>query len=750
MQPQDVDSALRSVTVYARGAVCTRAARIEPAGGAIPRVVRVAGLPLSLRSGSLRARVAAGPSGLRVHDVKQTFQVQLAREVDRDAELRALEQSEDRVAQLEREQALLQREIQAVGALRPKAPKPKEGDPPRPAQVEPMLQLARFVDEELGRLHRRTRELADLLLDARNELELHRRRLQEASTARPTEEARLSRAALVSFDGPSGQTSASAVELEVEYFVPGARWYPAYDLRLDRTLGGGQLWMRALVAQRTGEDWSAVLLRLSTADLDRRAEVPELRSLRIGRSQPPPPRHGWREPPPGLDELFADHDAAMSRKAPRPLPGPVGAATTAEGAAATTRPMKPAAPARAVAMQASTIPPPVPPLAPEPPTPVADATMLRREMAEMDAPAAAPPVRMRAGLFGGLGRGGGGPPRRPAPKQAAPRDMEDEAELAEEMAGTEEVDLPVGEPEPAGIEPLDQLLDYDRLFLPGPGFNGRGKLRPYDEVRRDLLLVLGASVDISIHVQAVAAVLVRHQQQSDLTGLGTPPQTLPPRTSAGSYDYRYDAESPVDVPSDGGFHSVPVAAAEVALTPTYVAVPAVDPKVYRTLSIANRSPHALLAGPMDVTIGDEFAMTVPLPTVPPSGSERAGLGVEEAVQVARNTRFKETTGGLLGGAALLQHEVEIEVKNHLPHPAPLEVRERVPISSHEQIKVEEGTVRPPWKPDPAPPPGVPTAAAAGARSWRLTLGAGEKAQLSAQYTVRIPGDQMLVGGNRRV
>jgi uncharacterized protein (TIGR02231 family) len=322
----------------------------------------------------------------------------------------------------------------------------------------------------------------------------------------------------------------------------------------------------------------------------------------------------------------------------------------------------------------------------------------------------------------------------------------------EDGAGTEELDALAGEATAAeaaagGLEPLDQLLDYDRLSLPGPGASGRGKLRLEDEVQRDLLLVLGASVDITVHVQAIAAVLSRHQQQSELPGLGPPPQTIPPRTSAGSYDYRYDADYPVDIPSDGGFHSVPVAAAEVGLSPAYVTVPSVEPKVYRVIAITNRSPHALLAGPMDVTIAGEFAMTVPLPTIPPRGSERAGLGVEESLQVARNTRFKETTGGLLGGASLLQHEVEIEVKSHLPHPAPLEVKERVPISSHEQIKIEEGPVRPPWKPDPTPAGGV---RAAGARTWHLTLAPGEKAQLSAQYTVRLPGDQALVGGNRRV
>ena len=37
----------------------------------------------------------------------------------------------------------------------------------------------------------------------------------------------------------------------------------------------------------------------------------------------------------------------------------------------------------------------------------------------------------------------------------------------------------------------------------------------------------------------------------------------------------------------------------------------------------------------------------------------------------------------------------------------------------------------------------------GARRWLITVPAGQTTTLSAQFTIRIPADRMLVGGNRR-
>jgi hypothetical protein len=170
--------------------------------------------------------------------------------------------------------------------------------------------------------------------------------------------------------------------------------------------------------------------------------------------------------------------------------------------------------------------------------------------------------------------------------------------------------------------------------------------------------------------------------------------------------------------------------------------------VYRVLKVGNRSAHALLQGPVDVSVGDEFLMTTQFPTVPPKGEEaRIGLGVEEALKVARKTQFKETTGGLLGGSTLLPHEIEIEVSNRLPFSAAVEIRERVPVSQDPDVKIEETMVKPPWEKDEKVRDGVQTD---GARRWQLNVAPGEKETVVAQFSIKIPSDKMLVGGNRRV
>jgi hypothetical protein len=174
--------------------------------------------------------------------------------------------------------------------------------------------------------------------------------------------------------------------------------------------------------------------------------------------------------------------------------------------------------------------------------------------------------------------------------------------------------------------------------------------------------------------------------------------------------------------------------------------------VYRTLQITNRGDHALLPGPVDVTAGEEFLMTTRLPAIPPRNElpSRLGLGVEEAIKVSRKTQFKETPGGFLGGSTVLPHDIEIELNNRLSTPALIEVRERVPWVAPEDekdVKVEEPQVTPPWERLDKPIDGE--SVVRGARRWRVTVPGGQSMKLSAQFTIRIPSDRMVVGGNRR-
>lgn len=281
-----VPSVLDAVTVYAEGALCTRLVSVAPAEGRLPTRLRINGLPLSLRAGSLRAAVLKGPAGLAVRDVRPAFDVQLPPEADVPAAQRALEEAQEALAGITSELERVQRDLQAVQKLRPDfPPRSKENPQPRDAALPGILALASFTDAELSALHARRLELERRQRDAAAEVELRRRRLQESSSALRGQRAQLFRAAVLTLSEVDGLGDAGA-QVALEYAVDGALWVPGYDLRLPRTLDGGTLTLRASILQRTGEDWTNVRLSLSTADLERRAEVPELKALRIGRRQP--------------------------------------------------------------------------------------------------------------------------------------------------------------------------------------------------------------------------------------------------------------------------------------------------------------------------------------------------------------------------------------------------------------------------------------------------------------------------------
>ena len=728
-----LSSKLDAVTVYREGAICRRIATI-PAG--TERVVRVGHLPLSLDAGSFRARVV-GSSG-RVLDVRAQFDIEFAEETDIPAEQRAVEHSSAKVLRLEQLRARVHNEIVELQALKPSFLEPKRGEPPRPAPVDAMLALGAFSEEELKTRLARRRELDQELKDAREELQLHQRRLTEAGSAKRTERSKVWRAAVITLAEPPS----APVQLELEYRVPGARWVPSYSLTLERGLHNGTLQMRASIAQNTGEDWAQVKVGLSTASISRRADMPELKALKIGRRQEAPQRSGWREPPPGLEGLFEAYDVSVG---PPTTPPPVhgfGAAATGrldqgEAAGGLLRQEK---------ERAKAAPPPPPPPPRMMAAPVASYAMPSAPPMGAAMPKPQPAARKSAGLMGNLSPGGGGVRSRELAREEVAEPAPDEEGYAsfdeDVITGTG----PVGETDD-GVTGLDaQFNDYARLTMKGPGAppSQRGRLGGAPEW--DFAFVAGLSVQVDVVVAVVS--------RSYRSAMGVQSLALPalcnPVNSVKSFDYAYECGARLDVPSTGTWVLVPVMQCAVGLTPEYVCVPSVEQKVYRTLTIANRSTHALLPGPVDVTSGDEFLMTTSLPAITPGAdqSHRLGLGVEESLKVSRKTQYKETTGGFLGGSTVLPHEVEIELNNRLATPALIEVRERVPVvdASEKDLKVEEAQITPPWDKVETP---IDDQVLKGARRWRVTVPPGQSMKLTAQYAIRMPNDRMLVGGNRR-
>jgi len=774
-EPLSVDSLLDAVTVYAEGAICRRVAR-APVREAQALRLQLTGLPLSMLEHSLRASVVSGPDAARVRDVRPGFDVSLPSETGLPEDHQALLRAREEVLRLSHKRDRLLQEISDVAALKPSAPPRAKDEPTRASRIDATLALAGFVDEQLRGLNVRRRELEATLEDAENEMVALQRRLEENSSAQRQARARLLRTAVITLSPPA---VSGEVQVALEYLVPGATWAPAYELRLSRSLDKGALSLRATVAQRTGEDWKGVKLSLSTARLDRRIEVPELASLRIGKRQPPAPRSGWREPPPGLEELFTGYDVA---RAALPATGaaPYGAALPGAGPEGGFLPPSPSASLPGTAFGAALAQASGGSAAPESledaPWPEASAAEEESDLSDeddgedfMDAEKERSVDRGRPAPMAGA-RGGGAmarsmaraparpvvaadlappPPRLSAAPAPGGREMRRKRSSTREMPAMQLGGLRSEmreEPEAdAELELSTGLLDYARLVMGGPDEGPRrGKLRPPTPGEA---WELQLSHRVTFHLEVETILVARRQEAARTSQLPRPPHAASVREAAGSYDYRFDAERRVDVVADGVWHTVPICGTEVSLAPEYVCVPGVDPKVYRTVKLHNVSRHAFLAGPMDVTLDDEFLMTVPLPTLVPGAEQRVGLGVEEGLKVSRNTRFNESTGGIFGGATVLEHDVEIEVANRLAHAVDVEIQERVPVSQEKDIKIDEGPVLPPWAVDAALRDGAPVE---GARLWKLKLAANESRKLSAHYTVRIPGQKVLLGGNRRV
>ncbi|MET8421335.1 DUF4139 domain-containing protein [Streptomyces sp. NPDC005134] len=685
-------STLDSVVVYAQGAVCRRLARgsVSPDGR-----VRVTGLPCSLDPGSLRARVLGAP-GVRVTEARVEVEAsplgtgtpdELRREVERlSDEYAATQGRRDRQLSL----------IEEVRALHPVPPARRREDPHRRTPVDAWLELADFVDERLAGLHNRLVELEEALRNVEHELTVAADRLARTSTDAPSAHVETTVCAVLTLDG-TGDAEVE-LELELEYGVPGAVWVPAYRLTHRQGDGSGRLVLRASVAQRTGEDWTGVRIALATADLRRRTDLPRLRSIRIGRSQPAPAPSGWREPPAGLVDLFSGYDAAG--------PGPATtAASVSVGAAG--------------GAASGPVPPPPPPSPPAPQS--------------YGGPPAAVPVP--GGAYGALPEAfGGGMPAVAQPAGSRPgnrprtggRSFAAAPAAMAPAAPGGAAPPPPREPVPGPPRPSGAELDYAALVLCGPDEQGgrRGRLfpdSPFDPV----------AAEYRRRAEAVAA-------------LPLPGQAVRPRESAGSFDHRFDATARADIPSDGTWHTVTVGEIPVGLRTEYLCVPSVEQTVYATLVLSNSTDQALLAGPVEVTVDDDFLLTAALPTLAPGGVRRVGLGPAEGIRVTRRTNLHESTSGLRNNTTVLDHRVHVELANRLARPVTVEVRERVPVTSEPDVRIEE---RADWT---APEEGTgPDRHAPGTRVWRLDLPEGATAAFDGGYEIRIPTGKALVGGNRR-
>ncbi|MBM4781823.1 MAG: DUF4139 domain-containing protein [Archangiaceae bacterium] len=724
-----IDTRVETVTLFHRGATVRRTAALDFSSG-VPAELLIADLPLSLLDHTIRARVESTGGAVVLSNVRIGLYAPPRGTPEKPPDQKELEATQakleltrDRISQLEHELGQL-----SSVAVNPRPP-PEEGKPPSPSPMFARASLeALLEDSSLARVEslRSLRAEEKQLLETQGQLN---RRISLASTATNVRPDELKKSVTVQVLPGS---TAKAGTLVLEYFVLGARWAPAYQCRMSRDCRSADLQLRAMVCQRSGEDWRGVKLKLSTASPMSWTELPELSAIKIGRAQAPPPsKRGFRPPPQGAASLFHDFDRGLSQaRAAQPV------IPTWHPPALELAPL-PAMPVASIGVSGAAFG------AAAPAEMMADSDDMEMEEAVVERRAAAPKkmASRRDAMPPPM------PASAPAPALSAMRPGAGGARLmakesrAEVAASLDDLLSSEGGPGAA----LDVVL-YASLRLSSPAEGTRGQLTPVD--RRRAFIDSLAALQLNAPFDVLSVVESAERMGHELYNLAAPQGTSDVRAEAGWYDYVYPTDATVDVPSDGTWHSVPVNTRTATGDVRYVVVPREDPQVYRVAMVKNPLPSPLLPGPVEVYVAGEYVLTTTLPSVPPGGDFKLSLGVEQAVKVARNTTFSEArSGDKVVATTELLHDIVIDVANNLDREATFEVRERIPQPAPEaEVVVDEGKVVPAWEPYTQE---ERSHVVHGGRRWVVTVKAGGSQTLKAHYRVKLYANNEIVGGNRR-
>ncbi len=715
MDPSSCESRIERVVVYARGAVVTRRVTLpaDLSGDALD--LRVPGITALAEPGSVRAivdgdRAVVAVSSRLVLPEAEALQGDLA------LRLTELRLEEQRLFAARGEASAERDALASIRVTPAMARGARHVDPA--ARAADAIAAASLVDEEIEELDETIRSLDRAIEDNRRAIADVELRAAQAPASAIAGARRATFEVTVRLDRAGEEASLQG--LSVEYVVMAARFWPAYSARFSAAATRVDLAIDAFVAQATGEDWERVALSLSTADLTYDARLPELRSLRIGRAQPPASR-GYRPAPEGLEALFSGYDRAVtvamvSRSVTVTETAVLASIVDAPIEAPKEAPMKeqyqglrqqeraeadlmegiyPAANGDMEAREEMSL------------TRAGSINVQAMRMKRRAKPSAPMPMPPPAGpmppksasLFGFLGGGGGG------------------------VAYAEEPSM--DEP-PSAIEPEDEWLDFDRLSLSDDNAQGspsRGQLV------RPVLTLTG-----------IRGAIDRIER------LDAPAHAVDPKQGRGRFDHRYDAAAAADIPSDERLHRVAVGKREAVAKPCFVTVPREVAEVYREVEIRSPFDAPLLAGPVDVFLDGALMTTSSIAAVDRRGVVRLGLGVEERLRVARNVRADEGSAGLLGGTTTIDHAVTIDLSSSLGEAASVEVLERVPVTDDKDIEIKIMSSKPSHELYDQVDRGSPIRR--GVR-FRVDVPPGETSKIELKYRVTLPSKNELVGGNRR-
>ncbi|MBD1830113.1 mucoidy inhibitor MuiA family protein [Microcoleus vaginatus GB1-A2] len=190
-----------------------------------------------------------------------------------------------------------------------------------------------------------------------------------------------------------------------------------------------------------------------------------------------------------------------------------------------------------------------------------------------------------------------------------------------------------------------------------------------------------------------------------------------------------------NIPSDGTPHKVTIFSENYPFKPEYIAVPRLVSFAYLQAVVVNPLTGAtLLPGKANIFRDNTFVGSVQLENVSPGQEYKLNLGIDEGLKIERELVERQVDKKLIGQQRRMSYAYRLSVTNLQQVQVHLTLKEQLPVSRNEQIKVRLTLTNPKI-----------VAGEMGLLEWIMSLPPQAKQELYYQFVVEHPPELTLTG-----
>lgn len=193
----------------------------------------------------------------------------------------------------------------------------------------------------------------------------------------------------------------------------------------------------------------------------------------------------------------------------------------------------------------------------------------------------------------------------------------------------------------------------------------------------------------------------------------------------------------VDIPSDNSPHKTTIAQDNLPCVFDSVSAPQIDEQVHLRASIENTTERVLLNGDANIFLSSEYVGTTTVKTTAPSEKFKVFLGIEDDIKVKRELveRSVDKGNALQGNIRRVSYAYRISAHNYANVPRKVVIRDHLPVSQHERVKVKVQNVQP-----------VPSERTKlELITWKFSLPADGEQKIEYRFVVEHPQDIKVIG-----